>query len=219
MKKAIIVLICICVALCFSGCSPKDNGDTTTIETKYYEYAQECIEKGDTETAIKALEEGVEKTGSEKLKELLNTLTEENKENESEDQSEPQTSDEDTTSSEVYSEPSSDNSSVNSVPSTPKITYLGKTIWSNTDPYGRITYLFFFGGGEVAEYCDAGYNTIGEYRYTFDGNILSLNGGQDIYYFKILSIANNNHFGSTSDKILLEGQGFLSGEWEFAGWV
>ena len=67
------------MVLSFCGCSA-NNYDATDLETKYYEYAQECIEKGDTETAIKALEEGVEKTGSEKLKELLNTLKDENKE-------------------------------------------------------------------------------------------------------------------------------------------
>ena len=79
MREIISFIIVLCMVLSFCGCSANNN-DAPDLETKYYEYAQECIEKGDTETAIKALEEGVEKTGSEKLKELLNTLKDDNKE-------------------------------------------------------------------------------------------------------------------------------------------
>lgn len=80
MKRIILALLSICLIFCVCGCSSKDTASTPSIETQYYNYAKECIEKEDTEKAKQVLEEGIEKTGSEKLKELLDSLSAEKKE-------------------------------------------------------------------------------------------------------------------------------------------
>lgn len=76
MKKTIVFAIIVSLIL-LCGCSDNEqNKNTVSLEEQYYTYAQECIEKGDSEKAISALEEGIEKTDSEKLKELLESLKE-----------------------------------------------------------------------------------------------------------------------------------------------
>lgn len=74
MKKTLIIFLICLLTLNLCSCSPEKSIDSPDLETQYYTYAQQCIDNGDTEQASKVLEEGIEKTGSEKLKGLLNKL-------------------------------------------------------------------------------------------------------------------------------------------------
>lgn len=72
--RVICVALSAVVLLCVSACSDSSN-NTASIDPElveaYYVYAQKLIEKQDLDTAIKTLEDGVEDTGSQKLKDLL----------------------------------------------------------------------------------------------------------------------------------------------------
>lgn len=78
MKKYIALLLFVFMIFSFTACtnntnSNQDNGMSTFIET-YKNTANEYIEKGDIESAIKVLEEGVSKFDDESLKTLLAEL-------------------------------------------------------------------------------------------------------------------------------------------------
>ena len=69
MKKTFIILFSILFIFTLCACSSEN--EMSELEKQYYDYAQECIEKGDTQTVIECLEEGITNTGSEELKKLL----------------------------------------------------------------------------------------------------------------------------------------------------
>lgn len=78
MKRIIALLVVLAlVSLCGCGKSTaKDKSKSVNLEDQYYSYAEECIEKKDYKNAISSLEEGIEKTGSQKLKDLLEKVKE-----------------------------------------------------------------------------------------------------------------------------------------------
>ena len=88
--------------LTFVGCG---TGDTVELDlvTPYYEYAQKCIDEGKTDEAIKALEEGIEKTKSEKLQKLLDEITKKTEEDKDTASSEKPVSSDKTESTETPS--------------------------------------------------------------------------------------------------------------------
>lgn len=78
MKKYIVLLLSVLIVFSFTACtndinSNQNSGINTFVET-YKNKANEYIEKGDTESAIEVLEEGVSKTNDEGLKKLLEEL-------------------------------------------------------------------------------------------------------------------------------------------------
>jgi|GEM_PF-5300490 len=74
-KSILILSVCFLISVSFFGCSSqKVQNNNAEVEAQYYEYAQQCIEEGNVEEAIKALEEGIAATGSEKLQQLLDEI-------------------------------------------------------------------------------------------------------------------------------------------------
>ena len=74
MKRVIAILICIFMAFSISSCGSSGN----SLEEKYCKTAQEYAEKGDIETALKVIDEGLSKIpDSEKLTELKEKITSE----------------------------------------------------------------------------------------------------------------------------------------------
>ena len=62
---------------CFAGCEKEKNSSEsaqTDLASKYYEYAQSCISENDTEKAKEVLKEGIEKTKSSVLSDLLSEI-------------------------------------------------------------------------------------------------------------------------------------------------
>ena len=72
MKKVFTLLFS--VLFIFTLCACSSENEMSELEKQYYDYAQECIEKGDTQTAIDSLEEGITNTGSEELQKLLDEI-------------------------------------------------------------------------------------------------------------------------------------------------
>ena len=62
------------VLFIFTLCACSSENEMSELEKQYYDYAQECIEKGDTQAAIDSLEEGITNTGSEELQKLLDEI-------------------------------------------------------------------------------------------------------------------------------------------------
>ncbi len=75
MKRIILSVLVICVVLICASCGSDAVADDSSLETQYYDYAQECISAGDLEKAISVLEEGIAETDSQKLKELLDSIS------------------------------------------------------------------------------------------------------------------------------------------------
>lgn len=78
MKKYLVILLFVLMLFSFAACTNDTNGNqnsgiNTFVET-YKTKANEYIEKGDTESAIEVLEEGVANTNDEGLKKLLEEL-------------------------------------------------------------------------------------------------------------------------------------------------
>ena len=74
MKKSILTVLIIAMLFCFAGCEKEKNSSEsaqTDLVSKYYEYAQSCISENDTEKAKEVLKEGIEKTKSSVLSDLL----------------------------------------------------------------------------------------------------------------------------------------------------
>lgn len=84
MRKFLLTAMILIAALCLCACSGKNTSSTPDLVTQYYNYAKDCIDSGDKEKASAALKEGIEKTDSQKLKDLLDSL---NKSNVSENES------------------------------------------------------------------------------------------------------------------------------------
>ena len=85
------------VLFIFTLCACSSENEMSELEKQYYDYAQECIEKGDTQTAIDSLEEGITNTGSEELQKLLEEIKGDEKASSSIDSdSETKTSDDNT---------------------------------------------------------------------------------------------------------------------------
>lgn len=102
MKRICLIALSLVLMLTFVGCG---TGDTVELDlvTPYYEYAQKCIDEGKTDEAIKALEEGIEKTKSEKLQKLLEEITKKTEENKDTASSEKPATSEKTESTETPS--------------------------------------------------------------------------------------------------------------------
>lgn len=75
MKKIFVMFFIYLLTLCLCSCSSEKSTNSPDLETQYYNYEQQCIDEGKTEQAVKILKEGIDNTQSEKLKELLNSLT------------------------------------------------------------------------------------------------------------------------------------------------
>lgn len=230
MKKIILVLLSISLILCVCGCSSKNTASTPNIETQYYNYAKECIENKDTEKAKQVLEEGIEKTGSEKLKELLDSLNAESNEDTSSVDSENNVSDKTSSAESSSTQSVSDNSSSQAITSTqteskPSIVPLVNTYWCQYDSFtGQVNYLHFKSISLLEfSYGNSGY--YGEYDYQYNGKQLVLKYYlesdetyyTDTYYVKFISLADNSKITSRTDKIQLEGSGFLAGYWDCDG--
>lgn len=95
MKKISFLLLIVLTCLSLTACNSNPQNTTSEIsfEDKYYAYAQSCIDSGDEDKAKEVLKEGIEKTDSEKLQKLLDTLEDEdNDESNSKSTNENQTS-------------------------------------------------------------------------------------------------------------------------------
>lgn len=230
MKKIILVLLSVCLIFCVCGCSSKDTTSKPNIETQYYNYAKECIENKDTEKAKQVLEEGVEKTGSEKLKELLESLDTKSKEDTSAVDTESNVSDntsstESSNTQSVTESSSSQTTTPTQTESKPSIVPLANTYWCQYDSFTEQISNLHFKSENVLEY-DFG-NTGGfyDYDYQYNGKQLVvkyyLESDEayytDTYYIKFISLADNTKITARTDKIQLEGSGFLAGYWDCDG--
>lgn len=77
MKKSILTVLIIAMLFCFAGCEKEKNSSEsaqTDLVSKYYGYAQSCISENDTEKAKEVLKEGIEKTKSSVLSDLLSEI-------------------------------------------------------------------------------------------------------------------------------------------------
>lgn len=78
MKKIITLALSILFVFLLTACTNDTNNNQNPFVEIYKSKATEYIENGDTEAAIKALEEGVTTTGDEGLKTLLEELKNDN---------------------------------------------------------------------------------------------------------------------------------------------
>jgi hypothetical protein len=74
MKKIITILLIICIISFSVSCSTSDTSQSNDLANQYYKFAQECIDSCDVKKAIEALNEGINKTGDQNLKDLLSSI-------------------------------------------------------------------------------------------------------------------------------------------------
>lgn len=74
MKKCIVFLLVLLMTFSFSACKDNSEDKQSSLVAEYKNKATEFIESGDTESAIKALEEGISSTGDNGLKKMLDKL-------------------------------------------------------------------------------------------------------------------------------------------------
>lgn len=81
MKKFTAIFLCLCLFVVLCGCGEEaksSDSNSANLVKQYSDAADKYVSENDYETAIKALEEGVEKTGSKELKKKLEDLKAEN---------------------------------------------------------------------------------------------------------------------------------------------
>ena len=80
MKKYIVCLLAFSMLFSFVACTENTSNNQNNFVEIYKQKVTEFIENGDTESAIKALEEGVSATDDEELKKMLDELKNNSKE-------------------------------------------------------------------------------------------------------------------------------------------
>ena len=77
MKKYMAFVLSLLIIISLTACADEADTSQNNFVEIYKSKATEYIENGDTEAAIEVLEEGVEKTGSAELQQMLDELNEE----------------------------------------------------------------------------------------------------------------------------------------------
>ena len=72
MKRIVAVILAVIMTLCFASCGEKKSA--ATLEDKYIAAVQKCIDSGENDKAVELLKQGIEKTKSEKLQQMLDSL-------------------------------------------------------------------------------------------------------------------------------------------------
>ena len=72
MKRIVAVTLAVIMTLCFASCGEKKSA--ATLEDKYIAAVQKCIDSGENDKAVELLKQGIEKTKSEKLQQMLDSL-------------------------------------------------------------------------------------------------------------------------------------------------
>jgi len=73
MKKLLSLFLCFALVLSFAACS--DDSSSNDMVEAYKQAAQKFIDAGDTQSAIKALEEGISATQDDSLKAMLDSIS------------------------------------------------------------------------------------------------------------------------------------------------
>ena len=74
MKRIVALIMAVVISICITACNSDTDKSKSTVE-QYKNVAQEYIDKGDIETAKKALEEGIALTNDEGLKKMLEEIS------------------------------------------------------------------------------------------------------------------------------------------------
>ena len=85
MKKYIVFVLSLLIVIFLTACASETDTAQNNFVEIYKTKATEYIENGDTQAAIDALEDGVEKTGSAELKKMLDELKADDKSAEEKD--------------------------------------------------------------------------------------------------------------------------------------
>ena len=165
MKKYIVFVLSLLIVISLTACASETDTAQNNFVEIYKTKATEYIENGDTQAAIDALEEGVEKTGNAELQQMLDELNEEpnTEDNESNSgnggtDSEDSISSNENTSSDTTNMNSQDNPTSETVTDEPFNIddYIGW--WSEVDVYtngGMVIYIYDDGENYLQIYIES----------------------------------------------------------------
>ncbi len=228
MKRITVLMLSLCIMLCFVACSDNQNSNGTDTETQYYNYAQECIAKNDIATAISALEEGIVETDSQKLKDLLETLTSSECTNSTDSASDTASVNPDGTS-EVQNSNQQQVTNTSEVTSSeekvPEYLPLTGTSWIRDWGNGNYNVLDFIDEG-VVKYSVYNSGTMtyeDRHNYAYDGKRIEIKNYHEVFeehwtdvkYITVIKAHSELKF-SLLDIIRIDGEpGFMTGYWEY----
>lgn len=194
MKKILIVNLVVLLVLFFCSCGAVNTSSNISLTDKYLKLANECIEKGDFDKALKILEEGIDVTGDERLSQKLNEIKSKSEDSSSkqDNSSQESKSESSTVSNEIPSQINSVPSSSDSTSSKEESFKLSENIInalnsSKTQLFGSKTYDYYYEGGEAYYSSDKNYavlypmGAVNEKPSGIIGNIDSLISGKKSY--------------------------------------